>query len=125
MEPRDFCYWLQGWLEIQKPTTITPEQVQEIKNHLDLVFKKVTPNLGGSPRLPFPFPPPVNEPEPLRPMFPYPPSKTPWNPEDAPFRIDCGTLICSTTPEPTKYCSSVGNIEKVGDPLASASNISC
>jgi|SRR5882724_4601951 len=43
MTPENFCYWLQGWLEIQNPARITPEQIKEIQNHLDLVFTKVTP----------------------------------------------------------------------------------
>lgn len=45
MSTQDFCFWLQGWFEIQKPQSITATQLQEIKNHLDLVFNKVTPNV--------------------------------------------------------------------------------
>lgn len=45
MEPRDFVYWLQGFMEIQKPETLNAEQVQEIKNHLGLVFNKITPTV--------------------------------------------------------------------------------
>jgi len=45
MTPEQFCYWLQGHLEISKTKTLTGKQVEEIKNHLALVFKKVTP--GG------------------------------------------------------------------------------
>lgn len=45
MTPENFVYWLQGWLEIQNPTAINEEQVQEIKNHIALVLKKETPNL--------------------------------------------------------------------------------
>lgn len=43
MNAENFCFWLHGWFELQEPKTITPEQLQEIKNHLDLVFNKVTP----------------------------------------------------------------------------------
>lgn len=46
MSPENFCYFLQGYFEISKSNTLTELQVQEIKNHLDLVFKKVTPNLS-------------------------------------------------------------------------------
>ena len=48
MTPENFCYWLQGWLELN--TTVdhrdgaTPETLKMIKDHLDLVFKKVTPD---------------------------------------------------------------------------------
>jgi hypothetical protein len=43
MTPENFCYWLQGWLEIQNPAIANAEQLQEVKNHLALVFTKVTP----------------------------------------------------------------------------------
>lgn len=43
MNERDFCYWLQGYVELSKMDTFGQEQVQIIKDHLDLVFKKVTP----------------------------------------------------------------------------------
>lgn len=42
MTPESFCYWLQGFFELQNPKTITPEQVAVIKEHLALVFTKVT-----------------------------------------------------------------------------------
>lgn len=45
MTERDFCYWLQGFFEVAKPETLTSEQIQEIHNHLKLVFTKVTPEL--------------------------------------------------------------------------------
>lgn len=46
MNAEQFTYWLQGYAEL---TTDTPsaEQWQSIKDHLALVFKKVTPPLGG------------------------------------------------------------------------------
>jgi hypothetical protein len=43
LEARDFCYWLQGFLEISGADKLTPEQVKIINDHLQLVFKKVTP----------------------------------------------------------------------------------
>lgn len=39
MESKSFVYWLQGFFELSKETTLTEEQVQIIKNHLALVFK--------------------------------------------------------------------------------------
>lgn len=45
MKPEDFCRWLQGYLEIAKPISIDEIATQEIKNHLQLVFTKVTPNV--------------------------------------------------------------------------------
>lgn len=42
MEPIQFCYWLQGFAELNaSPPTL--EQWQAIRDHLQTVFKKVTP----------------------------------------------------------------------------------
>jgi len=39
MTSRDFCYFLQGFFELQGTNqALTPEQVQIIRNHLKLVF---------------------------------------------------------------------------------------
>ena len=47
MTSRDFAYWLQGLLEIGKPETLNKEQVEIIKNHLNLVFKHdIDPSLN-------------------------------------------------------------------------------
>jgi hypothetical protein len=42
MSPEQFCYWLQGFAELtdDAPTSM---QWSQIKDHLDLVFNKVTP----------------------------------------------------------------------------------
>lgn len=46
MTPENFAYWLQGFFEISQHVDhrqgLTPEAVQEIKNHLAEVFKKET-----------------------------------------------------------------------------------
>lgn len=40
MSPENFCYWLQGLFELQPDLkTLTPEQVQMIKQHLMYVFE--------------------------------------------------------------------------------------
>lgn len=44
--PEIFAYWLQGFFELTDATTLTPEQVKMIKDHLSLVFEKVTPELN-------------------------------------------------------------------------------
>lgn len=41
MQPRDFCYWLQGFAELT-PQVPTQEQWDSIREHLALVFTKVT-----------------------------------------------------------------------------------
>ena len=56
MSPENFCYWLQGWLEIQDPKQITEPQIKEIQNHLDLVFTKVTPTVAKIPSVGFILP---------------------------------------------------------------------
>ena len=39
MQARDFCYWLQGALEVNpEAKTLNEDQVEKIKNHLNLVF---------------------------------------------------------------------------------------
>lgn len=43
MSPENFCFWLQGYFELGGEN-LSPQQVQIIKDHLALVFNKVTPN---------------------------------------------------------------------------------
>lgn len=42
MTPENFCYWLQGHFELGGNST--PESINVIKEHLNLVFKKETGN---------------------------------------------------------------------------------
>jgi hypothetical protein len=52
MTSRDFCFWLQGYLEINaedaSPTKgLGPSQVECIQKHLALVFKhEIDPSMG-------------------------------------------------------------------------------
>ena len=43
MTPERFTDWLQGFVEIANTDTISEKQWQIIKDHLKLVFDKVTP----------------------------------------------------------------------------------
>jgi hypothetical protein len=43
MTPEQFTYWLQGFTEISQQAP-TEQQWKVIKDHLQLVFKKETPN---------------------------------------------------------------------------------
>lgn len=43
MTPERFTDWLQGFVEIANSDTISEKQWQIIKDHLKLVFDKVTP----------------------------------------------------------------------------------
>lgn len=58
MQSRDFCYWLQGFFEVQsstfnesnKPevTGLTASQVSMIRNHLNMVFvHEIDPAMGN------------------------------------------------------------------------------
>jgi len=53
MTPEQFTYWLQGFVELNK-TIPTEEQWKSIKDHLSVVFTKVTP--------PMPYVCTINEP---------------------------------------------------------------
>lgn len=44
MTPLEFCYWLQGFMEISDPAKIDETQTAIIKEHLGLVFNKETRN---------------------------------------------------------------------------------
>lgn len=44
MNAQEFCYWLQGFFELSEGKKLTPKQVQIIKDHLALVFTKITPD---------------------------------------------------------------------------------
>lgn len=44
MECRDFCYWLQGYIELSGLDGLTSIQTDIIADHLKLVFDKQTPD---------------------------------------------------------------------------------
>lgn len=44
MTPEQFTYWLNGFFEISDTDNLNDKQVRIIRDHLDLVFNKVTPN---------------------------------------------------------------------------------
>lgn len=49
MTEREFCFWLQGFFELNPGMAApTPEQAKAIREHLALVFKKVTPPVASS-----------------------------------------------------------------------------
>lgn len=39
MTSRDFCFWLQGFFEVNGQSDLSPAQVDVIRRHLNLVFK--------------------------------------------------------------------------------------
>ena len=49
MSSRDFCYWLQGFMEVSESGEINPKQLQIIRNHLNMVFKhEIDPSHGDA-----------------------------------------------------------------------------
>jgi hypothetical protein len=46
MTPEQFCFWLHGFFELTGQDELTAPQARMVREHLDLVFTKVTPPLG-------------------------------------------------------------------------------
>lgn len=76
---RDFCFWLQGFLEVAEPDTLTAKQLGVIKSHLSLVFiHEIDPsfpaeqqeklNAAHKPK-PVPMPKPIPHDGPLGPLM--------------------------------------------------------
>jgi hypothetical protein len=49
MNAQDFAYWLHGFVELTQGQTPNPAQWKAICEHLDLIFKKVTPKVEPLP----------------------------------------------------------------------------
>lgn len=73
MTPEAFCYWLQGYFEVDSVeyscTELSPAQIECIKDHLKLVFEKKTPHYDDYR--------PVMK---LGEIEPFPPTGVPTNP---------------------------------------------
>ena len=108
MGKTEFVYWLQGALEMSPEMLkngMTPQQVQTIQDHLDLVFTKVTPDRfeEKGERV-------------FNPLM-YPNHDTTGNPPPVLPTTTCddgGTKFCSSSPEDSsvhidgvKLCSSL------------------
>ncbi len=52
MKSVEFCYWLQGYFELNPPGALTAEQTQCVRAHLALVFKhEIDPSYPNGPAL--------------------------------------------------------------------------
>jgi hypothetical protein len=81
MTPENFCYWLQGYIELSNCKSLSPEQTQMIRDHLNLVFKKET-KINTSAGIPT-----------------YPLKQT-WGV----FREDATSVLCTQDPTITPSC---------------------
>lgn len=78
MTPEQFCYWLQGRLELREEP-FSEKEMQSIREHLETVFNKVTPQGPG--QIDKALPAPNILPTPFKPLYPNFPGKSP-NPLD-------------------------------------------
>lgn len=90
MTPENFCYWLQGLFEVGNPLTLTPKQIVQIKDHLDLVFTKVTPDRSTEDIINDQF---KDKSKKKKNELPFDPSVMDWTPKND-----------------TKYCSKINDL---------------
>jgi hypothetical protein len=101
MTPDQFCYWLQGLLELQPDLkTLNAAQVQTIREHLGYVFESGHLTPAAPRRLPMPAIPELGQPDDevaeilererrREKAWPWPP----W-PPFRPRRADPDTMVC-------------------------------
>ena len=75
MNERDFVYWLQGFFEISREKSLDESQTKIIKEHLALVFMKITKEKldDDLKKMIPPYYPPLTPTSPITP-------DTPWKP---------------------------------------------
>ena len=90
MTPEQFVYWLQGFMEVANPTTLDETQTQQIKDHLNLVFDKQTPDRNS---VSYPGWNPHNPPSPMTgaPIWQEPHTivEPDWTWRPGPYTITC------------------------------------
>ncbi len=48
MTSRDFCYWLQGFIELTPKGRLDAQQMESVRKHLAMVFKhEIDPSMGA------------------------------------------------------------------------------
>ena len=85
MNAQDFAYWLNGFAELNGDTPPTEAQWKAIKEHLALVFRKVTPAINLNPSI---FPP-GTIPLDAKPGWPLPQAPTSGVRQVLPLRAEC------------------------------------
>ena len=117
MTAEQFVYWLQGFMEVANPETISKSETQVIKDHLKLVFDKQTPDRLTNAPVSIPFV------QPAGPM--YEPGKPYW--EIDPNRVYCSPteLTTFTTNTPIGEIPSNEEVEKRSKRWSNRGNIKC
>lgn len=104
MTPEQFAYWMQGFVELTKGQEPTAEQWKSIREHLDTVFKKVTPPVVDVAKKPAEIDwgkiwreldkqPAPKFPQQTPPGYPWPPSQQPYWLQPG-HGFPPGTIIC-------------------------------
>jgi hypothetical protein len=106
MTPENFCYWLQGSIELNGAKGFTKEQVEVIAEHLKLVFEKKTPDIDLRMNPDFPhWPADQTSPE-LKKML------EDWTKTNKPVVPQEVTITCDATPSPeSSGVSSTSNLD--------------
>lgn len=90
MTSEQFVYWLQGYLELSGAKEFNEQQVQAIKDHIQLVMKKVTPNINPYPNVM--YTPTTSD---KIDLYPNGPMGTPKNP----YKFETFCTLVNTTDE--------------------------
>lgn len=95
MNSNEFCFWLNGFFELSEgDVSLTPRQVQIMKDHLALVFTKITPDRStpAKPDVPTPY-------VPIQPFWEV--DKKTYNPQWPLYpTITCNDKACLDVPTP-------------------------
>lgn len=81
MTPEQFCYWMQGFVELSGGFPPTAEQWHSISEHLQTVFNKKTPPVSAPTINPARVPPQV-DPTTVKPYDGYRQGDWPFKPSD-------------------------------------------
>lgn len=114
MNEHDFILWFHGFLEISNAKTLNEKQLQIVKDHLALLFTKVTPDRSLIEKLQDQMLLPTNAPQPATVPY-YPPQWWLNNPPstgdpiwiDNPYKVTCstaqpgGTTVATSSEPPT------------------------
>ena len=124
MTAEQFVYWLQGFMEVANPDAIGKRETQVIKDHLQLVFNKQTPN--RYPDVSIPFVQPANPLyEPGKPYWEIDPNHTIYCSPTELTTITTGTpqIICAVNESNAPASRSLD--KKPGKRWSSRENIKC